>query len=169
VEVIGRLKLPFPPVDEQQGIAAFLDWKTGQIDALIAKKKQLIEKLKEKRLAVITQAVTKGLDPAAPLSDSGGHVLGNVPAHREIKRLKFQAATGSDGGIQIGPSGGMLTQLSYDSNGDFKLYGQENVLSGDFEKGTRWLPTTSQTSNAVAPVALDACRRGLRSPAIFLV
>lgn len=64
VEVIGRLKLPFPPLSEQQQIAAFLDWKTGQIDALIARKKELLEKLKEKRLAVITQAVTMGLNPA---------------------------------------------------------------------------------------------------------
>jgi len=66
---------------EQQQIAAFLDWKTGQIDSLIAKKKELLEKLKEKRLAVITQAVTKGLNPAAPLRDSGISWLGQVPKH----------------------------------------------------------------------------------------
>lgn len=71
----------YPPLDEQQQIAAFLDWKTGQIDALIAKKKELLEKLKEKRLAVITQAVTKGLNPAAPLRDSGIPWLGQVPEH----------------------------------------------------------------------------------------
>jgi type I restriction enzyme S subunit len=73
---------------EQQQIAAFLDWKTGQIDALIAKKK-LLEKLKEKRLAVITQAVTKGLNPAAQLRDSGIPWLGQVPEHWEVKRLKW--------------------------------------------------------------------------------
>lgn len=77
---------------EQQQIAAFLDWKTGQIDALIAKKKDLLEKLKEKRLAVITQAVTKGLNPAAPLRYSGIPWLGQVPKHWEVKRLRF--ATG---------------------------------------------------------------------------
>ena len=74
---------------EQQQIAAFLDWKTGQIDALIAKKKDLMGKLKEKRLAVITQAVTKGLNPAAPLRDSGISWLGYVPVHWEVKRLRF--------------------------------------------------------------------------------
>lgn len=71
----------YPPVDEQENIADFLDWKTAQIDALIAKKQELIAKLKEKRLAVITQAVTKGLDPKAPLRESGISWLGKVPAH----------------------------------------------------------------------------------------
>ncbi|MES1998993.1 MAG: restriction endonuclease subunit S [Pseudomonadota bacterium] len=83
---------------EQQQIAAFLDWKTGQINALIAKKQELLEKLKENRLAVITQAVTKGLSSAgsgqaaAPLRDSGIPWLGQVPKHWEVKRLRF--ATG---------------------------------------------------------------------------
>jgi type I restriction enzyme S subunit len=66
---------------EQQHIAAFLAWKTAQIDALIAKKQALIEKLKEKRLAVITQAVTKGLDPSVLLRDSGIPWLGEVPEY----------------------------------------------------------------------------------------
>ena len=74
---------------EQQHIADFLDWKTGQIDALIAKKQALIEKLKEKRLAVITQAVTKGLDPYVSLRDSHIPWLGKVPKHWDIKRLRF--------------------------------------------------------------------------------
>ena len=78
----------YPPVPEQRQIAAFLDWKTGQIDALIARKKALLEKLKEKRTAVITQAVTKGLNPAAPMRDSGIPWLGQVPEHWEVKRLR---------------------------------------------------------------------------------
>jgi type I restriction enzyme, S subunit len=81
--------MPVPPSPEQQQIAAFLDWKTGQIDALIAQKEQLLEKLTEKRLAVITQAVTKGLNPAAPMRDSGIPWLGQVPQHWEVKRLRF--------------------------------------------------------------------------------
>jgi type I restriction enzyme S subunit len=83
------LNLPLPEKGEQQQIAAFLDWKTGQIDALIARKGELLEKLKEKRLAVITQAVTKGLNPDATLRDSGISWLGQVPAHWEVKKLKF--------------------------------------------------------------------------------
>jgi type I restriction enzyme S subunit len=82
------LTLPLPTKDEQQQIAAFLDWKTGQIDGLIGKKKELLEKLKEKRLAVITQAVTRGLNPAAPLKDSGIPWLGQVPKHWEVCQIK---------------------------------------------------------------------------------
>ena len=88
-EAIGSLPILLPSHTEQQKIAAFLDWKTGQIDALIAKKRELLEKLKEKRLAVITQAVTKGLNPVAPLRDSGIPWLGKVPVHWEVKKLKF--------------------------------------------------------------------------------
>lgn len=75
--------------DAQRHIAAFLDWKTGQIDALIAKKKELMERLKEKRLAVITRAVTMGLNPAAPLHDSCIPWLGDVPVHWEVLPIKY--------------------------------------------------------------------------------
>ena len=85
----------YPPLAEQQQIAAFLDWKTSQIDALIAKKQALLQKLKEKRLAIITQAVTKGLNPDAPMRDSGIAWLGKVPAHWGVKRLKFVAHVGN--------------------------------------------------------------------------
>ena len=90
--------LPFGyPEDkkEQQQIAGFLDWKTGQIDALMGKKQVLLEKLKEKRIAVITQAVTQGLNPAAPLRDSGIPWLGQVPQHWEVKRIKFIGRVGN--------------------------------------------------------------------------
>lgn len=89
VEVIGRLILPFPPLDEQRKIAAFLDWKTAQIGALIAKKQELIAKVKEKRLAVITQAVTKGINATILFRDSFVPWLGKVPAHWDVKRLRF--------------------------------------------------------------------------------
>lgn len=86
-----NLRIALPSISEQRQIAAFLDWKTGQIDALIGKKKALLEKLKEKRLAVITQAVTRGLNPTAPLRDSGTPWLGMVPEHWKVRRLKFTA------------------------------------------------------------------------------
>ncbi|MFZ4550246.1 MAG: restriction endonuclease subunit S [Aquabacterium sp.] len=82
--------LPYPSLPEQEQIAAFLDWKTAQIDALIVKKQDLIEKLKEKRLAVITHAVTKGLDPDAPLRPSGIAWLGDVPSHWLTPALKMR-------------------------------------------------------------------------------
>lgn len=81
--------MPVPPLAEQQQIAAFLDWKTGQIDLLIGRKQELLEKLKEKRIAVITQAVTRGLNPAAPLRDFGIPWLGQVPEHWEVIPLGF--------------------------------------------------------------------------------
>jgi type I restriction enzyme S subunit len=88
LEMIATIPCPRPSVLEQQKIAAFLDSKTGQIDALIAKKKELLGKLKEKRLAVITQAVTKGLDPAVLMRDSGIPWLGDVPKHWEVLPIK---------------------------------------------------------------------------------
>lgn len=81
--------VPLPPLLEQDKIATFLDWKKGQIDALIARNKELLEKLAEKRSAVITHAVTKGLNPAASMRDSGIPWLGQVPEHWELKRLKW--------------------------------------------------------------------------------
>lgn len=89
-ETIGGLPILFPSKSEQQQIAAFLDWKTSQIDALIAKKQTLLQKLKEKRLAVITQAVTKGLNPDAPLRDSGIAWLGGIPAHWKLPALALR-------------------------------------------------------------------------------
>jgi type I restriction enzyme, S subunit len=86
---LGYYPVALPSPTEQQKIADFLDWKTGQIDGLIAKKKRLIEKLKEKRIAWITRAVTKGLNPDAPMRDSGIPWLGEVPEHWEVKRLRF--------------------------------------------------------------------------------
>ncbi len=79
---------PFPPLSEQTAIAAFLDRETGKIDALIEAQTRLIELLKEKRQAVISHAVTKGLNPGAPMKDSGIEWLGQVPAHWEVAALK---------------------------------------------------------------------------------
>lgn len=78
----------FPPLAEQRAIAAFLDRETGQIDALVSKKERLIELLQEKRTALISHTVTKGLDPKAPLKDSGVEWLGEIPRHWEVRRLK---------------------------------------------------------------------------------
>lgn len=86
---LKKLKIPFPSFSEQQTIAQFLDYETAKIDALIAKQEQLIELLKEKRQAVISHAVTKGLNPDAPMKDSGVEWLGQVPEHWQIAPLKY--------------------------------------------------------------------------------
>jgi len=89
VERILDLEIPFPKFYEQQSIAAFLDYETAKIDALIAEQQRLIELLKEKRQAVISHAVTKGLNPNAPMKDSGVEWLGEVPAHWVAGPMKY--------------------------------------------------------------------------------
>ena len=84
----SSLPLAVPPKEEQTQIAKFLDYETAKIDALIEKQQQLIALLKEKRQAVISHAVTKGLNPDAPMRGSGVEWLGKVPAHWKVVRLK---------------------------------------------------------------------------------
>jgi type I restriction enzyme S subunit len=81
-----------PPLNEQQAIASFLDRETARIDMLIQKKQRQIELLQEKRSALISHAVTKGLDPNAKMKDSGIEWLGEIPAHWEVRRLKYTAS-----------------------------------------------------------------------------
>jgi type I restriction enzyme S subunit len=90
-EFMGNTVIPLPPLEEQRTIASFLDRKTAQIDELIAKKEALIKKLDEKRTAIITQAVTKGIDPSVPMKESGVEWIGEIPKHWEVKRLKYVA------------------------------------------------------------------------------
>ena len=78
---LKKLKIPYPPYNEQKSIANFLDYEVTKIDTLIEKQQQLIKLLKEKRQAVISHAVTKGLNPNAPMRDSGVEWLGEVPEH----------------------------------------------------------------------------------------
>ncbi|OOE40873.1 hypothetical protein BZG06_14780 [Salinivibrio kushneri] len=95
--LIGELVLPCPSKIEQQKIAQFLDYETAKIDALIDEQKRLIELLKEKRQAVISHAVTKGLNPDAPMKDSGAEWLGDVPAHWVAGKIKHLAKVISKG------------------------------------------------------------------------
>ncbi len=98
--------LPSVSPAAQAGIADFLDRKTAAIDALIAKKERLIDLLEEKRQALITQAVTKGLDPNVPMKDSGIEWLGEIPAHWKVKRLKHV--------LRRGLAYGVLKPLAYE-------------------------------------------------------
>ena len=90
-------RAPLPPLKTQKRIAAFLDAKTAQIDALIASKHSLLERLAEKRQAVVTQGVTKGLNPAAQMKDSGIDWLGQIPAHWNVWPLKRVISTSTYG------------------------------------------------------------------------
>ena len=88
VEIIGNLQIPLPTDEEQAAIADFLMRQTTKLDALIAEQRTLIDLLKEKRQAVISHAVTKGLDPRVPMKDSGVEWLGEVPAHWDFFPIK---------------------------------------------------------------------------------
>ena len=83
-----RIHIPIPPESEQARILKFLDRETAKIDELVAEQRRLIELLKEKRQAVISHAVTKGLNPDAPLKPSGIDWLGDIPAHWEVIKLR---------------------------------------------------------------------------------
>ena len=96
----GKLgSIPVPKIDDAQqaAIAAFLDRETAKIDQLVAEQEQLIALLKEKRQAVISHAVTKGLSPDAPMKDSGIEWLGEIPAHWEVTALKRLCVKITDG------------------------------------------------------------------------
>ena len=91
VDDVSNLICVVPPLSEQTQIANFLDRKTGQIDELIRIKERRIELLHEQRTALINQAVTKGLDPNVEMKPSGVEWIGEMPAHWEVKRLKYVA------------------------------------------------------------------------------
>jgi len=95
--MIGEMILAVPSVAEQAAIASFLDRETAKIDTLVEEQKRLIELLKEKRQAVISQAVTKGLDPNVPMKDSGVEWLGQVPGAWKVVPLKWLCALLKDG------------------------------------------------------------------------
>lgn len=100
-DFISHLVLPCPPKTEQVTIAAFLDRKVSQIDATIAEKEQMLEDLKAYRSAIISEAVTKGLDKNVEMKDSGIEWMGRVPKHWKISKLKYTGAF--DNGLTYSP------------------------------------------------------------------
>lgn len=142
----------FPAVGEQRAIAAFLDRETAEIDALVAKEERLIELLQEKHTALITRAVTQGLDPTVPMKDSGVEWLGEIPAHWKVKRLKqlgaMQAGTAiTSESIEpvgeypvFGGNGVRGYTESFTHDGQFPLIGRQGALCGcvNFATGKFW-------------------------------
>jgi type I restriction enzyme S subunit len=95
LEILGSIPCPLLPVSEQTSIAALLDREACKIDALVEEQRRLIELLKEKRQAVISHAVTKGLNPDAPMKDSGIEWLGEVPEHWQMTPLRWKSSVRS--------------------------------------------------------------------------
>ena len=145
--VLGSLPVPVPPPTEQRAIADFLDRETAKIDALIAAQERLIALLDEKRQATITHAVTKGLDPNAPMKESGLPWLGRIPSHWTIQPVWMNFLLGrgrviSHGDIasQPGPypvyssqteNDGVLGSIStYDFDGEYLTWTTDGAKAG---------------------------------------
>ncbi len=131
-----KFPVVIPPAHEQQVIASFLDWETTRIDALIEKKKRLIELLQEKRQAIITRAVTKGLDPNVPMKDSGVKWLGEVSEHWKVKQYRYSTQ------IFRGKFGHRPRNDPKFYDGPFPF-----VQTGDVAQATKYLTNYTQTLN----------------------
>ncbi len=129
-------RIAYPPYDEQEAIARFLDFKAAQIDGLIAKKQILLAKLAEKRTALISHAVTKGLDPSVPMKDSGVEWLGEIPTHWNAKKVKYFATI-------------LRGKFSHRPRNDPRFYGGEYpfVQTGDVANAEKYIKKYSQTLN----------------------
>ena len=124
LELLGSIPCPLPSRIEQTQIAAFLDRETAKIDALVAEQRRLMELLKEKRQAVISHAVTKGLNPDAPMKPSGIEWLGDVPEHWDVSKMKWVAEMQSghtpDKKIPAYWDGGDISWVSLNDTGYLK-------------------------------------------------
>ncbi len=126
------IPVPVPPLPEQTQIAAFLDRETAKIDALVAEQRSLTDLLKEKRQAVISHAVTRGLNPDVTMKASGNLWLGDVPAHWEVKRLKH--VKGSDKNAFVdGPFGSNLKSEHFIDDGDVYVIESSFATQGRLE------------------------------------
>jgi type I restriction enzyme S subunit len=124
-----ELVVPVPPVRTQRAIADFLDRETEKIDTLIEKKERLLDLLDEKRTALITQAVTRGLDPDVPMKDSGVEWLGEIPEHWEVTRV---------GHVANGITGFAFPSAEFDHDGrGIPLIRGDNVTTGRLRWGSR--------------------------------
>jgi len=138
----GELLLSFPPLPEQTKIAQFLDDKTTKIDAAIAIKQQQINLLKERIQILIHKAVTRGLDDSVVLKDSGVEWIGEIPAHWEVKALKFICNLQSgefissddfkeEGYPVYGGNGFRAYSETYTNDGVYALIGRQGALCGN--------------------------------------
>lgn len=125
-----------PSLAEQSKIVRYLHFKYTLVDQTIEKQKLLIEKLKAYKQSIITEAVTKGLDPNVTMKESGIEWIGEIPEHWEIKKIKYIL---SGKGIKIGPFGSALTSSEIHAKGDIKVYGQANLIRNDFSYGEKYI------------------------------
>lgn len=132
----GALPIAVPPIDTQRRIADFLDDKCGKIDRYIEKQQKIIDKLKEYKQAVITEAVTKGLDPDAPMKDSGIEWIGMIPEHWDVKKLKYATDI-------------LRGKFNHRPRNDPDYYDGQYpfIQTGDVARATKYINDFSQTLN----------------------
>ena len=166
-EHLKKMEVTLPPLPEQQAIAAFLDRETGRIDSLIDKKQRLLELLAEQRTALISRAVTKGLDATVKLKPSGVEWLGDVPEHWEVKRLKHLVMLRSGEGITVddieesgeypvyGGNGFRGYAINFTHDGHFVLIGRQGALCGNinYAKGKFWASEHAVVATPWKPLA----------------
>jgi len=137
---LRSISLPFPNEERQRLIADYLDCETARIDGLIAEKERMLTLLEEKRAALISRVVTRGLDSSAPLKPSGQEWLGEIPAHWEVRRIKFVTAWLDQGSSPIaantpaGPDELGVLKLSAISKGRFKREENKALRGTDEEE-----------------------------------
>ncbi|WP_019567795.1 restriction endonuclease subunit S [Thioalkalivibrio sp. ALMg13-2] len=170
-DFLRDFSIAWPSREEQAEISAFLDHETGKIDALIEEQRRLIELLKEKRQAVISHAVTKGLEPNVAMKDSGVEWLGEVPAHWEVHRLKYVSPEITVGivvepskyyvdegvpalrSVNVKPGGVSRDNLVFISLESNDLHSKSKIYSGDLVAVRSGQPGTT----GVVPEDLDGC------------
>jgi len=144
---IGRTVVPLPPIEVQTKIANYLDRETAEIDALVAEKERMLALLEEKRQALISHIVTRGLDPSAPLKPSGLPWLGDIPHHWEIERAKNlfsvrdeRSKTGDEELLTVSHITGITSRAEkqvYMFQAD-DMAGYKLCYKGDFVTNTLW-------------------------------
>ncbi|MFM0684846.1 restriction endonuclease subunit S [Paraburkholderia strydomiana] len=139
-EEFNSFVFPLPPRDEQIAIASFLDGETRKIDALIAEQEKLLALLAEKRQATLSHAVTRGLNPDAPMADSGVAWLGYVPSHWGKSKKLLDLAQGHRHSFVNGPFGSDLLTSELVSSGVPVIYIRDIKLSG-YLRVSEWCVT----------------------------
>lgn len=129
----GQILVPTPPFCEQSAIANVLDEEVSRVDALVAEQQRLVELLKEKQQAVISQAVTKGLNADAPMKDSGVRCIGQVPQHWQVKRLKHIKAPDPNAFVD-GPFGSNLKSEHFIEDGDVYVIESNFATTGALDR-----------------------------------
>lgn len=130
-EDLKNFPVLIPSLDEQQNIIASLNNKCADIDKAIATQQKRIELLQELRQNIITHAVTRGINPDAPLKDSGVEWIGMVPEHWEVRKLK-NICKSEKYSIKTGPFGTQLKGQELQPEGDVRVYNQRNVIDNQF-------------------------------------